>query len=260
MVKGVVFETEKRLGYAADYFAAQGAAVVRVCGPEDLAQIEDPGELDFVVLPIRGTEDGRITLQGEEISIDAMLRALSSDCLLISGVTTPYEEALPCRLINFQKEPSFVTINSRYTAEGIILLLLARTPESIYDYTYDLLGDGNTGREISAMFDKLGLCYRWITKEGGTGKYELARWQEAIPSSVVVNTIPAPVIPGRQFEAETERKVYVFDISSGGKGMREEDKNLPGVIYERTPPLPGIAAPAAAGRELAKMVYRLLQQ
>ncbi len=259
MARGVVFETDRRITYAAEELESRGDTVTRIRTPEDAERLPEPEKTDYVILPIRGTADGTFSVPPDTVNADAFLRSLPAGTVVLSGISTPYEEGLPCRYFNFQKDPSFVQKNSMYTAEGVLLLLLSQTPESIFEESIDLLGDGNTGREIGKLFHRLGLTFRWMTKEGGSGRIPLAEWQKTKPSPVIVNTIPAPVILPEQF-AEPVRPCRIFDISSGGKGMPEEAKHLPCVLYENTPPLPGLAAPASAGHLLVELLQRKMQE
>ncbi|MGI6108166.1 MAG: hypothetical protein ACOX8B_09595 [Lachnospiraceae bacterium] len=269
MGKGFVFETDRRITCAAEELLREGNEVVRLTAPEDAALLRNPGDADFVILPIRGTADGTIPVPGGVIRADDFLQTLPEKTVVISGISTPYEESLRCRYFNFQKDPDYVRKNSQYTAEGVLLLLLSETPASIFSYSYDLLGDGNTGRAIAPLLRRLGLSFRWITAEGGEGKKQLSLWQRHVPADVIINTIPAPVILASQFENfvpdgsredGAEGKIYIFDISSGGKGMADEDKHLPCVVYKNTPPLPGLAAPASAGHLMVELLRKLMAE
>lgn len=260
MIKGLVFETDPRIRYAGDELEKRGCDLTRIRNQSDAAAITEAEDLSFVILPIRGTADGTVMLDGEAVSFDHLLRHLPPEALVVAGITTEYEMSLNCRFLNFQDDPETVAKNAEYTAEGLLFLLLSNTPESIFSYTYDLLGDGNTGRAIHALFQKLGLSHHMVTREGGEDRERLDVWQTRRPSGVIVNTIPVEVIPGRWFEDQSAENelIYVFDISSGGRGMRQEDKNLPGVRYMNAPPLPGLAAPKSAGLLLADLVINKL--
>ncbi|MDD6790319.1 MAG: hypothetical protein PUE04_09480 [Lachnospira sp.] len=259
MVRGVIFETDSRLGFMTQELKRDGMDVIRIRERGDLTKLQE-GMWDFVILPIRGTEDGTVELMDGRADIRAFLQGLSGDTLLVSGVETDYEKRLPCRYVNFQKDRTVVRENSEYTAEGILYLMLRETPRSIREYSYDLLGDGNVGSAMHRMLERLGLPHRWIVKGGGEGKLALEDWQGMIPSEVVINTIPARVRHSCQFPAGRPGSFYILDITSGGQGAGQRVKENAHVHYVYAPPLPGLVAPASAGHLLAELLRRMVPE
>lgn len=258
---GVVFVSEKRYMYMCEELERRGVKVYRINSEKDYKVLIESRainveQLDFVVIAVRGTKDGYIELGEERIYAKEFLEMLGERTRLIAGVTTEYEEGLDCRFVNFQKVAQVVKANSEYTAEGVLEMLLSLTPKSIFSYSYDIVGTGNTGTAIYKLLSRLGLQIRMISREGEQGTLDIEQWKRSDKSEVIVNTVPAPVMDKAIQDTFADEQV-IIDIASGGVGATEEVKQLPHIKYYQAPPLPGKVAPQSAGILLAEFIYDL---
>ena len=270
--RGVIFASDERLYYCGMFLREKGYEVRIVRDPSEW----DPEkvrakDLDFVFLPIRGTSDGTITLGGTRIDLGPFLESLKPEAKVLAGLWTDYERFLPCGFVCYQEDPEFAARNSVLTAEGVLYLLLRRTPRSLFTYTYDVIGGGRVGSSVCDYLKRLGLPVRLISHSGREGAVPLADWQKAgRPSDVVVNTATAPVITGESVRSWSGTSavsgnsgvsggggpVYVFDLSSGMRGTEPAAREHENIVYCAAPPLPGLVAPESAGQLLAEAFLR----
>lgn len=285
--KGVVFATDRRLSYAAAFLAEAGLEIreaVRLPGDAVTADVPSgswaPAETDLVLLPIRGTVDGTIALPGGSrnaaetagsnagaLDIGPFLTSLRRDAFVFAGVRTPYLTALPCRFCCYQSDPVFAAANAELASEGVLWLLLTKTPRSLSAYCYDILGAGRVGRAVGTKLTKLGLPVRYVDVTGAPDTLAPDAWQKTKPADVVINTAPKPLISRsliaawREAGAASEKDpVYIMDIATGQVGVEEDAKGMPGTVYVPAPPLPGFVAPETAGKLIAEALLRAMKK
>lgn len=286
--RGIVFATDRRLSCAAEFLRKKGFAVDAVCTAGDWRELSGsfsgplPAENapDFVLLPIRGTIDGTVALaeraadSGETAGKNAgnadlrpLLSALKPEAYVFSAVSTPYEEALPCRFVCYQRDPEFASGNAKLAAEGILWLLLTKTPRSIFSYTYDILGAGRVGRNAAKLLTDLGLRVRLVDITGAPDTVSPEEWKNSAPARVVINTAPKALIDGavidrwRSSGSASERDpVYIIDVATGQVGVEEKEKGAAGTVYLPAPPLPGFVAPETAGTLIAEAMLRAMDR
>ncbi|MCC8126583.1 MAG: hypothetical protein LIO92_04200 [Clostridiales bacterium] len=256
-MRGIIFISDQRLSYAADYLREAGISLTEICCAEDFTSdvSREADTFDFVLLAIRGSDDGTLPLGEEILQLDDFLHRLKADAVVISGVTTPYEQSLPCEYFCFQTDPSFVAGNSKITAEGILKILLDRTPKSLYAYTYDILGAGNVGTRLNILLNRLELPVRLIDARDLPDVMKFADWAESEPADVIINTVPVETIT-EVIVTQWKKPKIIVDISSREAGTADSVKTKKDITYIPTPPLPGLVAPETAGKLIQEMIIR----
>lgn len=270
--RGVIFASDERLYYCGLFLQEKGYEVQIVRTPEEwIPEKVRVSDLDFVFLPIRGTEDGSIQMNGTRMDLRPLLEGLKPEAKVLAGLWSDYERFLPCSFVCYQEDLEFAAKNSLLTAEGVLHLLLRKTPKSLFSYTYDIVGGGRVGTAVCDLLRRLGLSVRLVSHSGREGAVPLEEWQNSgRPSDVVVNTATAPVIteafvqtwsgsapsgvPGTA--SGTPGPVRVFDLSSGMAGTEPAARTHENIIYTAAPPLPGLVAPESAGQLLAEAFLR----
>ena len=282
--RGVIFASDERLYYCGLFLQEKGYEVQIVRTPKEwIPEKVRVSDLDFVFLPIRGTEDGSIQMNGTRMDLRPLLEELKPEAKVLAGLWSDYVRFLPCSFVCYQEDLEFAAKNSLLTAEGVLHLLLRKTPKSLFSYTYDVVGGGRVGTAVCDLLRRLGLSVRLISHSGRKGAVPLEEWQNAgRPSDVVVNTATAPVIteafvrtwsgsapsgvPGSAPDTvsgpasgtvfSTSGPVRVFDLSSRMAGTEPAARTHENIIYIAAPPLPGLVAPESAGQLLAEAFLR----
>ncbi len=254
---GLIFASDERLYYCGLFLRERGYEVQIIQTPEEWDPEKVRGEKpDFVFLPIRGTTDGTIKLAGGGLDLRAFLEGLPPETAVLAGLWSDYVRFLPCSFVCYQEDREFAAKNSLLTAEGILYLLLRKTPKSRWAYTYDVIGGGRVGTALVELLRKLGLTVRLVSHSGRDGAVSLESWQKAgDPADVVVNTATAPVITEACVRS-WKKRVCVFDVSSGMRGTEPGAREYNGIAYCAAPPLPGLVAPESAGQLLAESFLR----
>ena len=138
--RGVIFASDERLYYCGLFLQENGYEVQIVRTPEEwIPEKVRVSDLDFVFLPIRGTEDGSIQMNGTRMDLRPLLEELKPEAKVLAGLWSDYVRFLPCSFVCYQEDLEFAAKNSLLTAEGVLHLLLRKTPRSLFSYTYDLL-------------------------------------------------------------------------------------------------------------------------
>lgn len=258
-MKGAVFVSDERMRFAAEMLEQKGIdmdiAFDKAQGEKIVAG--NPKEYDFILAPVRGAIDGKMTIKGESFCVDAFLRNLREGTPVITGVKSEYMMGLGIRVISFQDDDEFGWENGRLTAEGVLKMLIENTKESIYSYHYDILGTGKSGRCIKELFEKLNLSVRMISHSGKEDSICLDRWKSMEPAPVVINATPKAVSDVTEMKL-WRKEVTIIDISSVQMDKQEVEAKYPKIHYYPAPPLPGIVAPKTAGILLGNFVWKVI--
>lgn len=258
-MNGAVFSSDMRLEYTSAILQQSGNSVIEARTALDANEIleKDPAWFDFVVLPIRASEDGQIELSNQLVPVDSLLRSLRSGIPVFTGRRTDYLESLNLNLHIFFEDEELAQKNAAITAEGVLYVLMNNTSRSLYEYDYDLLGAGKTGGQIYKLLQRLGLQVRLVTRYGENGTVPYERWREAEPARVVINTVPGQMVTSDMLPRWTG-KILLLDLSSGMKGADATVKAAQSIRYLAAPPLPGLVAPESAGKLLADYIQLVL--
>ncbi|HWP51073.1 MAG TPA: hypothetical protein VN626_05165, partial [Clostridia bacterium] len=211
----VVFLTDNRLVAAAKSVCAHGYQVFSAATLSEAKQVLliDAQKIDCVVLPIRGTDDGTVEFDDGKADISPLLKGLKPGIPVFTAHKTAYLQALGLNIQNAFENEAVALANAPLTAEGVLWMLLEKTPRSLTEYTYDVLGMGKTGCSICALLNKLGLQVRSFARNGKNDALPLSVWEKSNPSDVVIVTIPARVIT-KKIVARWNKPVTIIDIAS----------------------------------------------
>ena len=252
-MKGAIFVSDERmkytyqllleLGYELDYAdtAQMGRRLVQ----------NNPKLYDFIIAPIRGVIDGTMSIKGESFEVHEFLSGLKENVPIITGFVSEYLKDKKFHTISFQEDKEFRNENGKLTAQGILKMIIEKTPKSIYSYRYDILGAGMAGLNIKEILEKLGLTVRITTHA------EIEQWKMKSPYEVIINATPVSIYQLLPLEEQKE-EITIIDISSMRLEVDEfiKEKNI---HYYPAPPLPGTVAPQTAGELLGMFIDKILQ-
>lgn len=255
----VMFLTDARLVAAGKKLAAAGYEVISAATLSETEQIfqTDPFQINCVVLPIRGTDDGTVTLNDGIVDIGPLLKSLKPGTPVFTAHKTAYLQALGLNIQNCFESKAVAHANAPLTAEGVLWMILEKTPRSLNEYTYDVLGMGNTGTCITALLKKLGLQVRSFARGEKSDILPLSSWAQSDPADVIIVTIPTQVI-SKEIVKQWKKPITVIDIASGRAGVAPEALTLPNITYFAAPPLPSIVAPVTGGELIADFIIETL--
>lgn len=259
-MRGVIFISDARMEYAAGYLAGKGIGITSLYAGELNEQMGnvEAAALDFAVLPVRGAQNGLMEMEGQIVDGTRLFMALPERALLFTGYETPYLKQLPQEVINYVRcSEQGRRVNSRLAAEGVLYLLLGKTPESLFDYSYDLLGMGYTGQEIYKLLTGLGIKVRTVDRTPGKAELTVGQWQSRTPSRIIINTIPVLTVTMPVLERCVPGSV-VLDISSARAGTDARAAGMKNLTYLPAPGLPGLVAPETEGRSMAKTILEVM--
>ncbi|MCI2191061.1 MAG: hypothetical protein LKK58_05080 [Oscillospiraceae bacterium] len=259
-MRGAVFANDERIYFAAEALKKLG---MKIDCANDYSRgqnllVKNPQNYDFVLLPVRGTEDGTILQSaGTSLFIGDFLKGLSEGTPVFTGRRTEYLRQLNLTLYDPFKDPEVSKKNAGLTAEGVLWFLLEYTKKSLFENSYDVVGAGHTGKAITEILRKLRLPVRQAARNGHLDTIPMEQWERETPSDVVVVTVPALVLPVELAES-WEKPVFVLDISSGQVGADPKIAELKNITYYAAPPLPSKVAPESAGVLIADYIGRIM--
>lgn len=171
-------------------------------------------------------------------------------------------------LIEAGEDDELAVLNSVPTAEGAIAIAMAQAPVTLHGSSALVLGWGRCGASLARMLGGIGAqvtvaarkaAHRARAQEMGFGTCHLAELPERIgEQSFVFNTVPALLLGGEVL-ALAPRDLVIVDIASGGGTDFAEAARL-GLTAVLAPGLPGKVAPVTAGKILARVYPRLLEE
>ncbi len=259
-MRGAVFANDERIYFASEALKKLG---IEVDCANDYSRgqnllVKDPKNYDFVLLPVRGTEDGTILQSvGTSLFIGDFLKGLSEGTPVFTGRQTEYLRQLKLNLYDPFKDPEVSKKNAELTAEGVLWFLLEYTKKSLFEDSYDVVGAGHTGTAITELLRRLRLSVRQVARNGHLDMISMEQWEREPPSDVVIITVPALVLPTKLAES-WKKPVFVLDISSGQVGADPKIQELQNITYYAAPPLPSKVAPQSAGGLIADYIDRVM--
>lgn len=178
------------------------------------------------------------------------------------------ELASAARLIEVAKDDELAVLNSIPTAEGAIAIAMNETPVTLHGNKAMVIGFGRCGISLARMLDGIGAqvtvaarkaADRARAAEMGFTACAIDALSEYVQSmAFIFNTVPAPVLTGPVLA--NARQCYVLvDIASGG-GTDFQAAGDYGLKAILAPGLPGKVAPVTAGKILAHVYPRFLDE
>ncbi len=234
-------------------------------------------EADVIIFPVAGmTEEGAV----EALYADKPLQlnedyfaALKKETLLFTGISRNYFSSIVkkygVQMIRLMELDEVAIANSIPTAEGALALAMQHTDITLHGSKSVVLGLGRCGLTLARMLAGIGarvsVCARRPAdlaraEEMGFPAYAMSQLETALADAeVIFNTIPAMVLTADVL-TQIPHSAVIIDISSapGGVDFRYAEKH--GLKAILTPSLPGMVAPVTAGRILAQMIVRVIDQ
>lgn len=240
------------------------------------------GSLDFstvkaLILPVSGTSvDGevetifsneKIVLKGEHI------KATEKQCTVYSGISNQYLKKIVQeegrKLVELFDRDDVAIYNSIPTMEGTLMMVIQNTDITIHHAKIVVLGFGRVGITVARALDALGANVKVAVVESahlariyemGLQPIELSQLANEVHDiDVCINTIPAQVLTANIL-SKMPTRALIIDLASkpGGTDFRYAEKR--GIKAMLAPGLPGIVAPKTAGRIIANVLSKLLEE
>lgn len=215
---------------------------------------------DVVVLPVKGMDmSGTLHANGKEIRIPASFwEKLDNHHVVFAGIEQPFLNQLPVNLQYYMHSPDLIARNARYTAEGVLLLLMDNTQHSILDMQVDIIGYGACGKEIAMWLQSLGVRCRIIRRscEEDDTTVSINTWKQVACGDVIINTAPAFLID-QELMSTWDKKPLIIDIATGDVMDYPFAANV-GIRIIKAGNLPNMVAHISGGNAIANYVRGVL--
>ncbi|WP_279401196.1 dipicolinate synthase subunit DpsA [Piscibacillus salipiscarius] len=192
-------------------------------------------KIDAIILPVTGLDqkgyaEGHYAESSPQIS-EEWLEGFSDQCLLFTGIMTPYLSELNTfqdRIIKLFDRDDVAIYNSIPTAEGTVMFAIQQTDFTIHNSNVTILGLGRVGKTLINTFKGLGANVSVYSRHDD----ELARIFEyqATPlrydeledslnnCNILINTIPALIVTPSLISA-LPKDSLIFDLASKPGGV-----------------------------------------
>lgn len=240
----------------------------------DSDQVE---KLDAIILPIPGTDDeGKIDgiFSNRLIQLsEEWLKRTPDQCQVFTGITNSFLTNL-MKKVNRSLHPlmdrdDVAIYNSIPTVEGTIMLVIQHTDFTIHGSKLMVLGLGRVGMSLARIFDHIGADVSVGVRsskamarvyEMGLTPIDMNKIHESnMECDILINTVPHLVVD-QQVIKQLPSHALIVDLASkpGGTDFTFADKR--GIKAILAPGLPGIVAPKTAGRIIADVMLRILNE
>ncbi len=183
--------------------------------------------------------------------------------------------ALSLPVIDYMDSEELALFNAIPTAEGAVGLLLAATPDTLWQARVLLLGYGRISQALLPRLLAFGARVT-VAARSGTALARAAMWggktaavtgtaddpalaQLAADADLLVNTAPALLVTRPVLEA-LPKHAFVLDLASAPGGVDLDAARQLGIGAMQAGGLPGKWAPAAAGRAVGRTVLQFLRR
>lgn len=167
------------------------------------------------------------------------------------------------KVTDFLKEESFLKKNAELTAQGLVAEVMCAWKKRIKGAKVLVTGFGFCGREIAGIMRGVGadvtVCVRrmqsaWEAYEAGFSICYYEQLDGLLPGmDIVINTVPAMVIPEDRLRHAREKTLFV-EIASAPGGFSTELAESLGMMVLLCPGLPGKYAPEGAALAMAECI------
>jgi len=233
--------------------------------------------VEAVVAPVLGTdEDGYLHVLPGQPRLrltQEVLNRIPGGALFFIGKARPWLRDWcrqgGVRLVEFREMDEFAIMNSIPSAEGAIQMAMERLPVTLHGCQAFVLGLGRTGLTLARTLMALGARTTVVARkpadlarayEMGCRPVEFRRLEGFIgEAEVVFNTVPALVLR-EPVLARARKGVVIIDLASAPGGTDFEAARRLGLEAVLAPGLPGKVAPRTAGKILADLISRLIEE
>lgn len=283
-VKTGIIGGDRRELEVAGIFHGLGAAVRAVClpWPDDVSYVSNVLEevlnwADLLLAPVGGVDKfGQVAytiVDGSQppprLTTEALRHVHSGTPLFIGMGTTELRRACEecgVELVEFRERDEFAWRNAVPTAEGAVEMAIKQTDHTLQGSRVLVLGFGRSGTAIAHTVRGMGAQVEVLARQSvdrarayaiGLSARALTDLREvARDADVVFNTIPAAVLR-EDVLARMRPGAVIIDVASAPGGTDFAAARRLGLNAHLAPGLPGIIAPATAGRIVAQTVLDL---
>ncbi|SFK27948.1 dipicolinate synthase subunit A [Halobacillus dabanensis] len=240
----------------------------------DSQQVE---KLDAIILPVPGTDtDGKVEgiFSNQLIHLqEEWLKKTPEHCQIFTGIANDHLKELVRKvdrhLVPLMDRDDVAIYNSIPTVEGTLMLIIQHTDFTIHGSKVIVLGLGRVGMSLARTFGHLGanVSVGVRSSKSAARVYEMGLTPidmnnlegTDMSCDILLNTVPHQVVDASVIK-QLPSHALILDLASkpGGTDFRYADKR--GIKALLAPGLPGIVAPKTAGRIIADVVSRLVQE
>ena len=227
-----------------------------------------------VVLGVPFSQDGKfINMRGADcaVSFSSLCEMLAPKGLLLGGLITPEAAETAGRYgvaaRDYFDREEVAVLNAVPTAEGAVALAMSILPVTLCGSTAVVTGFGRVARALVPRLRALGMSVTVAARSPAQRAWCAAENVKAVPlgelagagrADVVFNTVPAPVIGGRELSALGGAPV--IDLASAPGGVDPDAAKALGCRVIRALSLPGKVAPVTAGRIIGDSALAVLRE
>lgn len=267
---------DRRMLYAAIEFLREGDTVF-VAGFDETELLEGlsvssaaaaSAAADIIVLPVRPLTHGVISTPLSEQKIPPKeLSAWIGDKPVFSGFAESLRPYFDGRLFDYTKREDFNIRNAVLTAEGVIGLLVAESPDSVFGSRILVLGYGRIGRILSGLLRDMGAEVTVAARREAARAGVRAAGMQSCDFDLrnpdnycfVINTVPSPVLAESHIKRLSADTV-IIDLASAPGGVDKKAAEAHGIRCIHALALPGRTAPAAAGRIIKDTIRNIMKE
>lgn len=229
-----------------------------------------------VVLPLPVSAGGELLsapLGATEHRMEEILDAVEPESIVCGGRVDTQTEALARRrhiqIADYYRREELVVKNAVATAEGAVGIIMQETPVTLWRSRVLVIGYGRVGKLLSHRLAGMGAAVTvsarshgdkaWIEAMGCTAIDTRALQGKLEHFDVIVNTVPAPVLPEALLH-EVRADALLVDLASKPGGMDFSAAARLGRRAVWALSLPGEVAPLSAGAIIKESIFNILEE
>lgn len=231
---------------------------------------------DIVILPLPPTRDGKTLnapLSTYRITLEENFCAALSGKEVFTGMADRLRKSspsfAPLNLIDYGEKEEFLQRNAQATAEGALAEIIANCPRTVSGSRILITGCGRIVSYLAPMLRALGGNVTVAARRTEDRAKISALGMEALTFgraarrarefSVIVNTVPAPVLDAR-FIGEVQDDALLIELASAPGGIDIESCVKRNIRVINAPGLPGKYSPITAAEIIKETVMSILEE
>lgn len=219
-------------------------------------------KFDAILLPMSGLkEDDTMNVRGIDMKCPMeFFSMLKDDGVLICGNITKKLKELPYKIVDLNSYDSFIYVNSKLTAEGVLYLLLDNTNQGLLDLKVDLIGYGNSGKAIYELLKRIGIEVRVIRRkvlEENSDFISVEDYQGVKPYPVIINTSITNILDDLMIRKMDENLIINIVRSASFNEVLLRQRHCR-IVHAG--PLPAMFSPLSASSVLVKTLLELFYE
>ena len=233
--------------------------------PELRANVEEAGKFDAVLLPNPFRRGMSLPLADSPFTLGALLSHMREGTPLLLRDAEGAPDHLPVPVVDLAADERFAEDNARLTAEGALAGEMARGGLALCDRRTLVLGYGRIGRWLArfllALETPVTVCARRpeareAARGEGAAVCSFPALSGFLPrASLIINTVPSPVLP-RALLLRISSRASLVDLASPPYGFDLADARELGLCARREGGLPGRYCPESAALALLGAIER----